>query len=194
MHRAFSAMLTGRPGPVHIEVPMDVQAEAAEVELHALAHRLPVGRPYPDPEAIEDAARVLRAAERPVIVDRRRRDLRRGRGARSAPSPRRCERPVVTTWNGKSGFPEDHRLFAGASARPARPSATASPPSADVVHLGRLPVHRLVGVELSPGRLVLACRRRKLIQIDIDPHEIGKNYPAEVGIVADAKPALAALG
>ena len=52
MHRAFSAMLTGRRGPAHIEVPMDLQAETAEVNIHDLAARLPVGTAVPRPEAI----------------------------------------------------------------------------------------------------------------------------------------------
>src|SRR5215218_10283387 len=68
LHRAFNAMLTGRPGPVHIEVPMDVQALAAEVQIHELEQRLPHGKLHPDPDAIEDAARVLATSERPVIA------------------------------------------------------------------------------------------------------------------------------
>ena len=67
-HRAFSTMLTGRPGPAHIEVPMDVQAEAADVSLHDLARRLPVGLQQPDPLAIDKAVDVLRDSRRPVIV------------------------------------------------------------------------------------------------------------------------------
>ncbi len=68
LHRAFSAMLTGRPGPVHLEVPMDVQAAMADVELHELAARLPVGVTYPDPQAITRAAELLASASRPVIA------------------------------------------------------------------------------------------------------------------------------
>src|SRR3954454_11676013 len=68
MHRCFNSMLTGRPGPVHLEVPMDVQADVGDVRLHDLDARLPVGRTHPDPEAIARAGRLLRGAERPVIV------------------------------------------------------------------------------------------------------------------------------
>ena len=191
MHRAFSAMLTGRPGPVHIEVPMDVQAAAAEVQLHDLARRLPVGRLHPDPDAIEAAARLLHGAKRPVIAI--------GGGvisAEAAPELLRLAEainaPVVTTWQGKSGFPEDHRLFAGAVGQTGTTAGNGIAAAADVVisvgcrftDWSASSYRKGISFSLPPG---------KLIQIDIDPQEIGKNYPAEVGILADAKPALAAL-
>jgi acetolactate synthase-1/2/3 large subunit len=191
LHRAFSAMLTGRPGPVHIEVPMDVQAAAADVQLHDLSRRLPVGRLHPDPDAIEAAARLLHGAKRPVIAI--------GGGvisADAAPELRRLaeaiDAPVVTTWQGKSGFPEDHRLFAGAVGQTGTTAGNGIAAAADVVisvgcrftDWSASSYRKGISFSLPPG---------KLIQIDIDPHEIGKNYPAEVGILADAKPALAAL-
>ncbi len=191
MHRAFNTMLTGRPGPVHIEVPMDVQAEAAEVELHALEQRLPQGRVFPDPDAIDAAARLLQTSHRPVIVI--------GGGVISAEATgelldlaEKVGAPVVTTWQGKSGFPEDHRLFAGSVGQTGTACGNAIAAAADVlISVGcrftdwsASSWRRGVSFSLPPG---------KLIQVDIDPHEIGKNYPAEVGILADAKPALAAL-
>ena len=191
MHRAFSAMLTGRPGPVHIEVPMDVQAAAAEVQLHDLSRRLPVGRLHPDPDAIEAAARLLHGAKRPVIAI--------GGGVISADAAPELLRlaeainaPVVTTWQGKSGFPEDHRLFAGAVGQTGTTAGNGIAAAADVVisvgcrftDWSASSYRKGISFSLPPG---------KLIQIDIDPQEIGKNYPAEVGILADAKPALAAL-
>ena len=191
LHRAFSAMLTGRPGPVHIEVPMDIQAAAADVALHELGHRLPTGRLHPDPEAIEDAARLLSGARRPVIAI--------GGGVISSDATAELKTlaealgaPVVTTWQGKSGFPEDHRLFAGAVGQTGTTVGNGIAAAADVVisvgcrftDWSASSYRRGISFSLPPG---------KLIQIDIDPQEIGKNYPAQVGILADAKPALAAL-
>ena len=191
LHRAFSAMLTGRPGPVHVEVPMDVQAAAAEVTLHELGRRLPVGRIHPDPHAIEDAVRLLSTARRPVIAI--------GGGVISSDATAELKTlaealgaPVVTTWQGKSGFPEDHRLFAGAVGQTGTNVGNGIAAAADVVisvgcrftDWSASSYRRGISFSLPPG---------KLIQIDIDPQEIGKNYPAEVGILADAKPALAAL-
>ena len=191
MHRCFNSMLTGRPGPVHLEIPMDVQAEAAEVNLHELARRLPVGRQYPDPEAIERAAEVLRAARRPVIVV--------GGGAITADaSPdvlalaEHWQVPVVTTWNGKGAFPEDHPLFAGSVGQTGTITGNAIASTADVVVSVGCRFTDWSASSYAKG-VTFSIPDAKLIHIDIDPHEIGKNYPAEVGIVADAKPAVAAI-
>jgi acetolactate synthase-1/2/3 large subunit len=191
LHRAFNAMLTGRPGPVHVEVPMDVQAEAVDVSLHDLERRMPQGRMHADPDAIEAAAGVLSSAKRPVIVI--------GGGvitANAAAELRELaealQAPVVTTWNGKGGFPEDHRLFAGAVGQTGTTAGNGIASEADVVlavgcrftDWSASSYRKGVSFSLPPG---------KLIHIDIDPYEIGKNYPVEVGIAADAKPALADL-
>lgn len=191
MHRAFSSMLSGRPGPVHVEIPMDVQAEAAEATVHELAARIPVGVTYPDPAAISAAAEVLRQARRPVLVV--------GGGAITAGAGpellRLCQAwqiPVVTTWNGKGAFPEDHPLFAGSVGQTGTTAGNALASEADVVlavgcrftDWSASSYRQGVSFSIPPGRL---------IHIDIEAQEIGKNYPATVGIVADAKPAVAAL-
>ena len=191
LHRAFSSMLTGRPGPVHIEVPMDIQAAAAEVNLHDLEHRLPTGRLHPDPAAIEAAAAALRAARRPVIAV--------GGGAISSEASAELRQlaealqaPVVVTWSGKGAFPEDHRLFAGPIGQTGTVPGNSIAAGADLVlavgcrftDWSASSYRKGVTFSMPPG---------KLIQIDVDPHEIGKNYPVEVGVLADAKPALADL-
>jgi acetolactate synthase-1/2/3 large subunit len=191
LHRAFNSMLTGRPGPVHIEVPMDIQAAAAEVDLHDLEQRLPTGRQHPDPAAIEAAAATLRAAKRPVIAV--------GGGAISSEASAELRQlaealgaPVVVTWSGKGAFPEDHRLFAGPIGQTGTTVGNAIAAGADVVlavgcrftDWSASSYRKGVTFSMPPG---------KLVQIDIDPHEIGKNYPVEVGVLADAKPALADL-
>jgi acetolactate synthase I/II/III large subunit len=191
LHRAFNAMLTGRPGPVHIEVPMDVQALQAEVTLHDLELRVPKGKIYPDPDAIEDAARVLHGATRPVIAI--------GGGLITSEASAELlalaealDAPVVTTWNGKGGFPEDHRLYAGAVGQTGTIPGNEIAAAADVL----LAVGcRFTDWSASSYRkgVSFSIPPAKLIHIDIDPQEIGKNYPADVGIVADAKPALAGI-
>jgi acetolactate synthase-1/2/3 large subunit len=191
LHRAFNEMLTGRPGPVHLEVPMDIQAAAADVSLHDLERRLPTGRPHPDPGAIEAAAKVLREAKRPVIA------IGGGlitaeAGAELRHLAEALQAPVVVTWSGKGGFPEDHPLFAGPIGQTGTVPGNSIAATADVVlavgcrftDWSASSYRKGVTFSLPPG---------KLIQIDIDPHEIGKNYPVEVGILSDAKPALADL-
>lgn len=191
MQRLFSAMLTGRPGPVHLELPMDVQTETADVEIHELQQRLPIGRQFPDPEAIAAAVEVLKNAERPVIVI--------GGGVITGDATaellalaEKWEVPVVTTWNGKSGFPEDHRLFAGAVGQTGTPAGNAIAAGADVVVAIGCRFTDWSASSYAKG-VSFSIPDSKLIHIDVDAQEIGKNYPAEVGILAEAKPTLAAL-
>ena len=68
MHRAWNAMLTGRPGPVHMEIPLDVQAETTDIDVADLSKRLPMGKPRADGQTIEAAIRLLLSAKRPCIV------------------------------------------------------------------------------------------------------------------------------
>lgn len=191
MHRAWSSMMTGRPGPVHIEIPMDVQAEAAEVNLHAIEERTPVGKVFPDPAAVAKAADVLRDAKRPVMVI--------GGGVITGKAWNEVlalaelwQIPVVTTWNGKSGFPEDHPLFAGSVGQTGTLCGNAMASSADVILAVGCRFTDWSSSSYAKG-VTFSIPPGKLIHIDIDPHEIGKNYPVTVGIVSDAKYALAHL-
>ncbi|TCP27829.1 acetolactate synthase-1/2/3 large subunit [Scopulibacillus darangshiensis] len=188
MHRAFNAMLSGRPGPVHVEVPMDIQTEAADVAFHDLKKRMPVGKIRADSTAIDSAVHLLLTAKRPVIVA--------GGGVMTSegtPELRQLAEAigaaVVTTWNGKSAFPEDHHLFAGSVGQTGTTSGNYLAANADVViSVGC----RFTDWSASSYRkgASFSFPPAKLIHIDIDPQEIGKNYPTEVGIVADAKLAL----
>jgi acetolactate synthase-1/2/3 large subunit len=191
MHRAFNTMLSGRPGPVHVEVPMDIQVEAADVEIHPLDLRMARGVSYPDPLAVERAVKLLLSAERPVIVA--------GGGAISANASSELTRlaeklgaAVSITWNGKGAISEDHALFIGAVGQTGTTCGNSITASADVVmsvgcrftDWSASSYAKGVSFSIPPG---------KLIHIDLDHHEIGKNYPTEVGIVADAKATLEAM-
>jgi acetolactate synthase-1/2/3 large subunit len=191
MHRAFSEMLTGRPGPVHVEVPMDVQVNAADVTIHPLENRLPIGVVHPDPKAIDAAVKLLLSANRPVIVA--------GGGAitanASAELTKLAEKigaAVSITWNGKGAISEDHELFVGAVGQTGTTSGNTITASADVIisvgcrftDWSASSYAQGVSFSIPPGRL---------IHIDLDPREIGKTYPTEVGIVSDARIALEAI-
>ena len=191
MHRAWSAMTTGRRGPVHVEVPMDVQAEAADVGLHPIAERLPVGKAFPDPAAVAAAARELLGARRPVLV------IGGGvitaeAGAEVLALAEALQIPVVTTWNGKGGFPEDHDLFAGSVGQTGTTCGNAIAASADVIVAIGCRFTDWSASSYAKG-VSFAIPPSRLIHIDIDPHEIGKNYPVNVGIVADAKHTVQAI-
>ena len=191
MHRAFNTMMSGRQGPVHVEVPMDIQTEAADVVIHPLDTRMAIGVAYPDPIAIEKAAGLLLGAQRPVIIA--------GGGAISANASKaltaladRLGAAVSTTWNGKGAISEDHPLSIGAVGQTGTMCGNKITASADVVmsvgcrftDWSASSYRKGASFSIPPG---------KLIHIDLDHHEIGKNYPTEVGIVADARVTLEAI-
>ncbi|HYL11556.1 MAG TPA: thiamine pyrophosphate-binding protein [Terriglobales bacterium] len=189
LHRAWNAMLTGRPGPVHMEVPLDVQVETTDIDVAEIAKRLPVGKTRADSQAIEAAIKLLLAAQRPCIVA--------GGGAVSANATPELTNlaeklgiPVVFTWNGKGAIAEDNAMCAGTAGWPGSLSGNHTAANADVVmSLGC----RFTDWSASSYRkgVTFSIPSAKLIQVDIDPREIGKNYPAEVGIAADCKLVLA---
>jgi len=191
MHRAFNTMLSGRPGPVHIEVPMDIQTEAADVSIHPLASRMAVGVAHPDPVAVEKAAALLLSASRPVIIA--------GGGAVTSNASQalialaeKTGSAVSCTWNGKGAFPDDHALSIGAVGQTGTSCGNGITAGADVV----LSVGcRFTDWSASSYRKgsSFSIPPAKLIHIDLDHHEIGKNYPTEVGIVADARVTLEAI-
>ena len=185
-------MVSGRPGPILLDVPMDVLADSAEVLLPDPDQREARGRVRPAADDVERAAALLRDAKRPVIVA--------GGGAITAEASaevtalaERLGAPVVTTWNGKGAIDETHEL-----------AGLTIGDTASIV--GQRARRRTADVLLSVGNrftdwsassyragVTFAIPPTQLIQLDIDPREIGKNYPVEVGLVGDAKAGLADL-
>ena len=190
LQRAFSAMLTGRRGPVLIDLPMDVQAEAADVELPEPAHHRSLREPAGHPQDIERAATLLADAQRPVMLI--------GGGAVTSgagPEVRRLAEmlgaAVVTTWSGQGLFPEDHELYAWHPGSIGSSCANRICQQADVLlAIGTRFVDWTTG---SYTEDVYRIPPTRLIHIDIEEREIGKTYPTEVGIRADAKVTLGQL-
>ena len=196
LHRAWNAMLSGRPGPVLLDLPMDVQADSAAVTLPEPLQRQATGRVRPASDDVERAARLLRAARRPVIVA--------GGGTiiaeASSALTRLAERlgaPVVTTWNGKGAIDETHELAALTIGDTASTCGNELASTADVIlSVG----NRFTDWSASSWRrgVTFSIPPSQLIQLDIDPREIGKNYPVAVPLVGDARAGLedllAALG
>ncbi|HEX7225892.1 MAG TPA: thiamine pyrophosphate-binding protein [Candidatus Limnocylindria bacterium] len=191
LHRAWNAMRTGRPGPVLLDVPMDVQAEAAEVTLPDPEGRTALGRPRPDATLVERAAALLAGASRPVIVA--------GGGVISAEATaelralaERLGAPVVTTWNGKGAIDETHPLAGQTIGDTGSTIGNTLATNADV----RLSVGcRFVDWSASSWRrgVTFAIPPTRLIQLEIDEREIGKTYPVAVPLVGDARAGLADL-
>ncbi|WP_168215982.1 thiamine pyrophosphate-binding protein [Halorussus marinus] len=175
---AVEYLRTRRPRPVHVQIPTDVLAREERVELAA-----PVGEPSPDPvDETRLAAAVDRLAEadRPLLVV--------GGGASGAADAVRrlvdaAGVPVVSTVAGKGVVPADHPLALGAT--------TGREPVAEFVESRDLAI--AIGTELSPREFESVDLPETLVQIDIDYRTLGKTYPTEVGIVADAAAAVPEL-
>ena len=191
MHRAFNTMLSGRPGPVHVELPMDLQCKTADIEIHDLAKRMPVGVMYPDPKAVHAAAKLLKEAKRPVLCA--------GGGAITSNASEaltklaeRLGAAVSFTWNGKGAISEDHELCVGPVGQTGTSSGNSITASADLVVSVGCRFTDWSASSYAKG-VSFSIPPAKLIHIDLDPHEIGKNYVTEVGIIADARVTLEAL-
>ena len=188
---AFNQMMSGRPGPVFVSLPMDVQADDFEIELPERVGTHPKAVVKGDPDEIHRAATLLAGAQRPVILA--------GGGVNLAGAfqelrqvAERLGAAVVTTFQGKGCFPEDHPLYGWHAGSKGTTCGNALTRSADVI----LAVGcRFADETTSSYRqgVSFSIPPTKLIHIDIDPQEIGKNYPTEIGIVANARSALADL-
>ncbi len=191
MQRALATMMTGRRGPVHVELPMDVQAESADVEIPDMSRRIADQRPLPDPQEVERAAEVLLSAERPVILA--------GGGALYADAAPELKKlaehlgaAVLTTLQGKGVFPEIHPLSGWLTGAKGTSVGLKLSQTADVI----LAVGCRFADETTSSYRHGASFNippARLIHLDIDPGEIGKNYPVEVALVGDAKAGLAGL-
>jgi acetolactate synthase-1/2/3 large subunit len=190
--RAYKEAVTGRPGPVLIAMPFDVQSKAVDVsDTPKAGGRRPMGRTAGDPELVKEAAKLLASAERPAILA--------GGGVILSGA---CDElvglgellgaPVITTMMGKGAIPEDHPLFAGYGGWSGTTPGNEVAKNCDV----------LLAVGVRFADLTCSCYEKgvtysipptKLIHIDVDPLEIGKNYPVELGIVGDAKATLRLL-
>lgn len=192
MHRAFNSALTGRPGPVHIELPIDVQSHAAETpDMDAGNHRATHTAVRPDPDGIEQIAALLSKAKRPVILA--------GGGCIAARAHRELRAvaellgaPVITTMMGKGVFPEDHPLCAQHTGANGTAVGNHMARSADVILAIGTRFAEQNASSYKHGES-FSIPGTTLLHIDVDPREIGKNYPTEVGVVSDARTALAEL-
>jgi acetolactate synthase-1/2/3 large subunit len=181
----FYIAASGRPGPVLIDLPKDTQTESAEMNFEAeieLRGYRPTHEPHP--LQIEKAVELLINAESPVIIA--------GGGVISSNASSEIVAlaemllaPVATTLLGKGCIPENHPLSLGMLGMHGTIAANSVVPRADVV--------LAVGTRFSDrstGDVKRFCTDAKIIHVDIDSSEIGKNVRPHVPIVADAKRAL----
>uniref|UniRef100_A0A7C3A7X0 Thiamine pyrophosphate-binding protein n=1 Tax=Thermorudis sp. TaxID=1969470 RepID=A0A7C3A7X0_9BACT len=182
---AFKHLYAGRPRPVYVEIPLDVLEEGTELDTLESVHPQPVPPPI---HSIDQAADLLRQARRVFILA--------GGGAateEAAPLVRELAEelgaPVCTSLTGKGTIAEDHPCATGAFGyRWSRDNPVVSLMTGSDLTIA---IGTGLGVRTTAGGTMPLPQ--PLIHIDIDPDEIGKRYPAAVGIVADAALTLRAL-
>jgi acetolactate synthase-1/2/3 large subunit len=194
LRQAFALMTNGRPGPVHIDVPLNVFVEPVDEEAARREDHWPEARwsrPAGDPRAIAEAARLLAEAERPVIVAGHGVELSHAEPALLAYAEA-MSIPVATTPFGKGVFDARHPLSLGVTGRNGPYMANAACRNADVIlALGTRFDDRATSAWL-PG-FTYRIPPSKLIHVDIDSNEIGRNFQPAIGIIADARLALEQL-
>ncbi len=188
--RAFHLAQAGRPGPVLIDVPMDFFS--ADLAIDAFAKTpTPLARPMVDAATIEHIVAALAEAERPVLYVGG--GVMSSRGtADLAALAEALEVPVAHSLNGKGCLPEGHPLLLGMTGYWGTPIANEKCKTADlIVAVGT----RIAECSSSSWyrEFTFSIPPTRLVHIDIDPAEIGRNYATELGVVADARLALGAL-
>lgn len=193
LRQAFREATSGGPRPVHLDfqgISGDVVVEA-EADLEVIVEepftRLPAFRPEPEPERVREAARVLSEAQRPVIVA--------GGGVTASQAKREVVElaemlsiPVATSLNAKGTIPDDHPLSVGVVGSYSRWCANRVVSEADlVVFIGS---HTGSQVTLD---WKIPSIGTPVIQVDIDPSELGRSYPTKVALLGDAKATLRRL-
>ncbi|MDK0523044.1 glyoxylate carboligase [Streptomyces sp. ML-6] len=182
--RAFHLMRTGRPGPVLIDLPIDVQLTEIEFDPE-LYEPLPVHAPAATRKQIERALELLDASERPLIVA--------GGGVINADASGLLVEfaeltgvPVVPTLMGWGAVPDDHELNAGmVGLQTSHRYGNANFLESDfVLGIGNRWANR------HTGRLDVYTRGRTFVHVDIEPTQIGRIFAPELGIVSDAGAAL----
>ncbi|MBK8257215.1 MAG: thiamine pyrophosphate-binding protein [Polyangiaceae bacterium] len=180
--RAVRCAMSGRPGPVHVSLPVDVQQQPVPpIRKRGTAYVRTFG---PDPAALAEAARLIADAKQPAILAGHGVAIS-GAHAALLDLAVHFGIPVASTPKGKGVFPENHPLSLGVFGFGGQLRAEA--------YLLGTEVDVLVVVGTSLGELQTnnwderLQPKHALIQIDIDPNEIGKNYPVDVGIVGDAR-------
>jgi thiamine pyrophosphate-dependent acetolactate synthase large subunit-like protein len=186
---ALRTAMTGRKGPVFIDIPRDVlNDQVVTTELSEPASYRPVHAPPASPEAVREAVGVLRGARRPLMLV--------GGGVTWAGANDLAQQlsadfglPTITAYGRNDAVPNDDRLYVGPLGRAGSPEAAAACRRADVL--------LVVGSRLGNFTTFYDDRYivpgTSIIQIDIDARDLGRTYPLAVAIQADAGQALVAL-
>ncbi len=185
LREAFCLAASGRPGPVLVDIPKDVQIAACEFTQGAKGESKRAKAP--DGRAIAQAAELIASSQRPFLYAGGG-VVAAGAGAELVRLAETIGAPIGTSMMGLSAVPHTHPLFLGMTGMHGRFAASKAIDRADLIIA--------VGTRFSDratGNKQEFSKNRKVLHIDIDPAEISKNIPAYVALVADVKEALCAL-
>jgi len=188
VHEAFHLAKTGRPGPVVIDIPKDVSAARASYSrLKNISFPCAERRSPPDPSAVGRAVAAIMQAERPVLYV--------GGGIANSGAAEallalaeELQLPVTPTLMGLGGFPSVHPLCLSMLGMHGTYAANMAVAESDLLIA--------VGVRFDDrvtGKLATFAPHARVIHIDIDPANVGKNRAPDISLIADAKDALRAL-
>ena len=187
IHEAFRTAMEGRPGPVLIDVPRDVQLEETDFEYPPVPERTLPALSEDTCEQVHQAARLINEAERPVIIA--------GHGVVASGAFEELKSlaettgiPVINTLLGLSSFPRNHPLSLGMLGMHGMYWSNMVVDQADlVVGLGMRFDDRVT------GKASTFAPHARIVHLDIEPSQVGRNVPVEVPLVGDAKAILRAL-
>ncbi|MGH9102269.1 MAG: thiamine pyrophosphate-binding protein [Acidimicrobiales bacterium] len=186
LQEAFRVARSGRPGPVHVSIPLDFPSKEVEVALSPPSREV-TGVLSPTAQALDAAAELLLSARRPVLIAG-------GGVTKSGAAGAVLElaellgAAVTNTWE-KKAVPEDHPLSTGCIGRGGSGASAAVLHEADVIlALGT----RFSEFATEDYRMRFGPGQQ-LVQVDIDPGAVGRVYPVAVGMTADAGAVLAGL-
>jgi acetolactate synthase-1/2/3 large subunit len=190
IERAFHLSQTGRPGPVLVDVPMDIFSADLPVDAF-LQTPAEIARPALDPSTVERIVDTLASAEHPVLYA--------GGGVLGARASAELialaealEVPIAHTLMGTGAVPTAHPLLLGMTGFWGTPIANEKCRTADVIVAIGTRLAEANSSSWYPG-VTFSIPPTRLIHIDADAAEIGRNYPTELGVIADARLALSAL-
>jgi acetolactate synthase I/II/III large subunit len=191
--KAFKLARTGRPGPVHIDVPYDLWIRSADIEIPEPEERSQhlSWRTPGEPEAVAEALRLILKGKRPLILA--------GGGVIASDASEQLAAladalniPVYTTFMGKGALSAQHPLHLGIAGCWGEYPATEAARNADVILAFGCRFSDIHCSSWVPG-YTYNIPPTKLIHVDLDPQEIGRNYPTELGIVGDVREVLKQL-
>jgi acetolactate synthase-1/2/3 large subunit len=185
LRQGFDTMVTGRPGPVNIDVPYNVYQEEDDVQVPPASHVFGQHRPGASEADVAAAVNLITDATRPVLFI--------GHGATLAeagPEITTLQQafgiPVITSPNGMGCVPADDPLTLGFIGRNGAYPANQAGRHADLVITIGTRFDDRSSSSWHPG-YSWNFPKTKLIHVDLDPQELGRNYPPTLGIIADAK-------